>query len=211
SRNVDGRADLYALGVMIYEMITGSRPFPSNDAVALATSTLRDEAPKLSATGLWVPDALERLVGRLLERDVARRPASGDEVMIELSPLRDLESSPLARRTVLLRRKLPLSTKIAAVAVLAVAIGLVALQQRNARPLGPEAPVVAVLPLTNMSGDAANDYLGAGLAESLITSLASAPRVTALSRSAVEETRQQFPDRARFMQALDATYVVDGS
>lgn len=211
SRNVDGRADLYALGVMIYEMIQGRRPFPSNDAVALATSTLRDEAPKLSSTGLWVPDALERLVGRLLDRDPARRPSSGDEVMVELSPLRDLESSPLARRTLLLRRKVPLSTKIAAMAVLALAMGLVAWQQRNARPVGPDAPVVAVLPLTNMSGDAANDYLGAGLAESLITSLAAAPRVTVLSRTAVEETRQQFPDRARFMQALDATYVVDGS
>src|SRR5687767_4695327 len=79
------------------------------------------------------------------------------------------------------------------------------------RPMGPEAPVVAVLTLTNASGDAMNDYLGAGLAESLITSLASVPRVTVLSRSAVDETRQQFPDRGRFVQALDATYVVEGS
>jgi len=55
SRNVDGRADLYALGVMIYEMIAGRRPFPSNDALALATSVLRDEAPRLSASGLSVP------------------------------------------------------------------------------------------------------------------------------------------------------------
>jgi tetratricopeptide (TPR) repeat protein len=45
----------------------------------------------------------------------------------------------------------------------------------------------------------------------LITSLASAPRVTVLSRSAVDEMRQQYPDRARFVQALDATYVVEGS
>jgi tetratricopeptide (TPR) repeat protein/TolB-like protein len=211
SRNVDGRADLYALGVMIYEMITGRRPFPSNDAVALATSVLRDEAPRLSSSGLWVPPALEKLVCRLLEREPSRRPSSGDEVLVELSPLRDNESSPLARRTVRLRRRIPLSTKVAAVVVLVVAIGMVALLQRNARTLGPEAPVVAVLPLTNMSGDAANDYLGAGLAESLITSLASVPRVTVLSRTAVDETRQQYPDRTRFVQALDATYVVEGS
>jgi len=211
SRNVDGRADLYALGVMIFEMITGRRPFPSNDAVALATSVLRDEAPRLSGTGLSVPPSLEKLVGRLLERDVAKRPASGDEVLIELSPLRDDESSPLARRTVLLRKKIPTNTKIAAVVVLAIAMGLVALQQRNSRPLGPEAPVVAVLPLTNTSGDAANDYLGAGLAESLITSLASVPRVTVLSRSAVEESRLQNPDRASFVRSLDASYIVTGS
>lgn len=211
SRNVDGRADLYALGVMIFEMINGRRPFPSNDAVALATAVLRDEAPKLSQTGAIVPPALESLVARLLERDPMRRPSSGDEVLVDLSPLRDLESSPLARRTMVLRRKIPTSTMLAALAVLTIAIGIIIYQQITRGPLGPDTPVVAVLPLTNMSGDASNDYLGAGLAESLITSLASMPKVTVLSRTAVDETRQQYPDRARFVQALDATYVVEGS
>jgi serine/threonine protein kinase/tetratricopeptide (TPR) repeat protein len=212
SRNVDGRADLYALGVMMFEMIVGHRPFPSNDAIALATSVLRDEAPKMSGAGMWVPAPLEKLVGSLLERDPERRPTSGDEVLVELNPLRDAESSPLARRTAMLRRKVPLSTKIAAAVMFAVMIAVVVvLVQRNARRLGPEAPVVAVLPLTNTSGDASNDYLGAGLAESLITSLASVPKVTVLSRSAVEESRQQNPDRASFVRSLDASYIVTGS
>jgi tetratricopeptide (TPR) repeat protein len=211
SRNVDGRADLYALGVMIYEMLSGRRPFPSNDAVALATAVLRDEPPTLADAGVSVPAELAALLDRLLEREPSKRPASGDEVLVELSPLRDLEFAPLARRTRLLRRRLPLSTRLGAVGLLAVAVATVVFVQMTRRPLGPEAPVVAVLPLTNASGDATNDYLGAGLAESLITSLASVPRVTVLSRSAVDETRQQFPDRARFVQALDATYVVEGS
>ena len=212
SRNVDGRADLYALGVIIFEMIVGRRPFPSNDAVALATSVLRDEAPKLhSSGGSWVPPALEHLVERLLDKDPMRRPASGDEVLVELSPLRDMESSPLARRTVLLRRKIPPSTMIIAGAALAVAVAVVVMAQRSANRLGPEAPVVAVLPLTNTSGDASNDYLGAGLAESLITSLAAVPKVTVLSRAAVEESRQQNPDRASFVRSLDASYIVTGS
>jgi serine/threonine protein kinase/tetratricopeptide (TPR) repeat protein len=211
SRNVDGRADLYALGVMLFEMIAGRRPFAGSDAVAIATSVLRDDAPKLSSTDTWVPAPLDKLVSRLLERDVQKRPASGEDVLVELSPLRDMESSPLARRTVLIRRRLPLSTKVAAVLLAAAVVGLLGYTQMYPRRLGPEAPVVAVLPLTNSSGDVANDYLGAGLAESLITSLAAVPKVTVLSRTAVEESRQQNPDRASFVRSLDASYIVTGS
>ncbi|HEX7280956.1 MAG TPA: serine/threonine-protein kinase, partial [Vicinamibacterales bacterium] len=212
SRNVDGRADIYALGVMLYEMIAGRRPFPGHDAVALATSVLRDDPPKLaSSSDIWVPPKLEQLVARMLQRDPAKRPSSGDELLLELNPLRDQESSPLARRTVSLRRRMPKSA-IAVVAILAVAVvALIARLQWSAGSIGPDSPVVAVLPLQNMSGDTANDYLGAGLAESLITSLASAPRVTVLSRSAVEESRQQNPDRSSFVRALDASYLVTGS
>lgn len=214
SRNVDGRADLYALGVMIFEMITGRRPFPGNDPIQLATSVLRDEAPRMDAGGLWVPPALEELVSRLLQRDPNRRPSSGDEMLIELSPLRDTESSPLARRTVLLRRRVPRRPLIAAAVAFAVVAAIViplSWMESATGTRGPASPVVAVLPLTNMSGDQANDYLGPGLAESLITSLASVPSVTVLSRTVVEETRQQQPDRAGFVRALDATYVVEGS
>jgi eukaryotic-like serine/threonine-protein kinase len=212
SRNVDGRADLYALGVMLFEMVCGQRPFPGNDAVALATAVLSGDAPKVTATGVWVPPGLEKLVAGLLEREANRRPQSAEQVLVDLSPMRDVESSPLARRTRLLRQGIPRRTVIALTIAVAVVLAVVMrMWPPAATPQGTAAPVVAVLPLTNMSGDASNDYLGAGLAESLITSLASVPAVTVLSRGAVEESRRQNPDRASFVHALDASYIVTGT
>lgn len=211
SRNVDGRADLYALGIILFEMITGRRPFPGSDPVALATAVLSDDAPKVTAAGVWVPPGLETLLSGLLQREASRRPQTAEQVLVDLSPLRDTESSPLARRTVLLRQGMPKSTLVASVVAVAVVVAIVVRVWVPAPPRGPASPVVAVLPLTNMSGDAGNDYLGAGLSESLITSLASVPAVTVLSRSAVEESRQQNPDRASFVHALDASYIVSGS
>ena len=113
--------------------------------MSLATWVLRDEAPRLTPdSGAWVPPRLQSLVARMLDRDPGKRPASGDDVLVELSPLRDSESSPLARRTLLLRRRMPVGALVAAAVVLAAVTALVLGVGWNARQLGPAAPVVAV-------------------------------------------------------------------
>jgi len=72
-------------------------------------------------------------------------------------------------------------------------------------------PIVAVLPLANATGDPANDYLAAGVADSLVTSLASLPTVTALSRAVVEEARGRQKTPAAVARDLGATFVVEGT
>src|SRR5688500_16711162 len=91
SSGVDERADLYALGVVLFEMISGHRPFPGNDPLQLATSKLSQAAPPLSSTGKLFPPVLERIVAQLLQRDPADRPASAAEVV---SQLRDVYGAP---------------------------------------------------------------------------------------------------------------------
>jgi len=72
-------------------------------------------------------------------------------------------------------------------------------------------PVVAVLPLANVSGDPSRDFIAAGIAESLISSLASLPSVTVLSRASVTEARGRVKDQTALTKDLGATYLVEGS
>ena len=210
SSGVDERADLYALGVVLFEMISGHRPFPGNDPLQLATAKLSQAAPPLSSTGTLVPPALERLVAQLLERDPAERPAFAADVVTQL---RDIYGAP---STSVLADVRPSRfwKSLAAVAFITVLAGFGAWQLgRFARPpIDPSAPpVIAVMPLANDSGDPANDYVAAGIAESLISSLASLPSVTVLSRASVAEARSRTKDEAAMAKDLGATYVVNGS
>ena len=72
---VDGRADLYSLGVMLFEMLSGVRPFSSSNPVGILGQQLANPPPRVSqrAAGLEIPDAVEDIVARLLSRDREQR------------------------------------------------------------------------------------------------------------------------------------------
>lgn len=73
SRNVDGRVDAYALGVVLYELLTGDVPFSSPNIADVLAMHSRKEAPPMIERGVEVPPALEAIVQRCLEKDPAAR------------------------------------------------------------------------------------------------------------------------------------------
>ncbi len=210
SSAVDERADLYALGVMLFEMVGGRRPFPGNDAVSLATAKLSSDAPPLSSIGPLVPAELEHLVAALLARDPAERPASAHEVLQRLdavigAPLGSVSAARALSRGVLM------ASAIVAILIVAGVATWRFLATPVARDSLATPAVVAVLPLTNMSGDPSRDYVAAGLSESLIASLAAAPSLTVLSRAAVVEARLRNPELSKMASELGASFMIEGS
>lgn len=210
SGHVDARADLFALGVMLFEMLAGRRPFPGHDALALAQVMLSEDAPRLRSVVPAVPGDLDELVRLLLARDPRQRPGAARDVARALRP-RPTTTHATARAP---RRPLTRRALVTALLLLVLVGGLVAwLRQRTASVApGPvAAPVVAVLPLSSLGADRSRDYIAAGVADSLITSLAMLPGVTVLSRGAVAEARERSRDMGALVKDLGATFLVEGS
>lgn len=94
-KEADARTDLFALGLVLYEMAAGKLPFPGESLGRMMASGSA-AAPRLSEAGAEVPAGLDALVAKLLEKDPAQRCQSAAEVAAELSALEDQMASPPA-------------------------------------------------------------------------------------------------------------------
>jgi serine/threonine protein kinase/Flp pilus assembly protein TadD len=100
----DERADVYALGAMLFEMTTGRRPFVMDRAEALMFAIVSNDPPSVSSLRPDVPDALGRLIAECLRKEPEQRPASGAQVSQALRGIRDgapTAALPLPARNVI--------------------------------------------------------------------------------------------------------------
>jgi eukaryotic-like serine/threonine-protein kinase len=133
-KEVDGRADLYSLGVVAYESLAGRRPFTGSTAQAIIAAQMTETPGDLRAQRPGVPDELAHLIMRALERRPADRWQSAEEMLSRLQPLVSGETPRLAAQRHSGRRSTLIAAGIGALVVAGLA-GALVLRGRNSSEL----------------------------------------------------------------------------
>ncbi len=95
----DARTDVYAMGILLYEMVTGRQPFTGPSAIEVASRHVHEDVPPPSSYVLWLPPEFDALIARMADRDPRRRPSDANEALALVRQTRSMIDDPtLARK-----------------------------------------------------------------------------------------------------------------
>jgi TolB-like protein/predicted Ser/Thr protein kinase len=218
----DARSDVWALGVVLYEMAAGQRPFQGQTGFELSSAILNQPSPPLPpGPGGAPPAELRAVIERCLEKEPAQRYQRSEEVRAALEAVQSgapLPAWPAWKYALWRRRWLALATALVIIVAVLAALDVGGLRGRLlGGAAAPQFRSLAVLPVANLSGDPQQEYFTDGMTDALITDLSKIGALKVISRTSVMQykgVKKPLPEIARDLKVdtiLEASVVREAS
>ncbi|UCF38767.1 MAG: protein kinase, partial [Acidobacteriota bacterium] len=191
-KRVDHRTDIFSLGILLYEMAAGRRPFKGQSLAELISAILRDEPPAIEESRSDLPGELSRIIARCLQKDPENRFTSASELAEAIRKLRGCVPSSLP---VLAQAKSLPSTDVPS----------------SGSRRKKEGFWVAVLPFTHRGPDLSVEALAEGLTEDIVTGLSRFSYLRVIARGSTARYASGTTDVRVVSSEIGARYVMEGS
>jgi TolB-like protein len=181
-QSVDQLTDVFSFGVMLYEMLSGQRPYQGESSADVIGAILKEEPRDISEIDSTIPLAVRRIVNRCLEKSLQDRFQTARDLAFALETVADVSSEGQASGVSTSRPEVKESSSS-----------------------------VAVIPFTNMSPDPEQEYFCEGMAEEIINSLAGVSDLRVAARSSAFQFNSKSHDAREIGAALNVKTVLEGS
>ncbi|MBM4169124.1 MAG: protein kinase [Ignavibacteria bacterium] len=202
---VDQKTDIWSLGVVLFEMLTGKLPFRGDHEAALAYSVVNEEPIPARRLRADIPTSLETIVVRCLEKDPAKRFQATEDMIVQLRKLQEEKRDPAH---VLARRSRVLWLAASAIVILGAILFYVYIlpPERSA-----ERKSIAVLPFKNLSDSKQDEYFSDGVTEEIITNLSKIGDLKVTSRTSIMRYKSTDKGLREIARELGVSVILDGS